>query len=339
MKKLPLCLFFFLSFITGAGILNANFYVKLFAFEIILLLFLLLNILNTNKKRRCINISIPDLCIIGIYLLFLYYSIGKSDIINLSLYHSYFLLYISGRFCSIDLERLNLSKIAIILISGHLLFCLLQYFYILPNYNSFFKIGSAFGNPDALGAYLAFLSPFLLQSKTKLKNILQYILLLLVILLFFALQARTAITAIFFVILTFFISKKKKQIHKYIIIIIITIIGGLILLIYWHPISVWGRFYLWLISITMIIEKPLGWGIYGFSKYFPDFQASFTINHPQIANWLNYDIIHSGYNELLNIGVILGLPAIMLYIIFTIYTLRLAFQFNFFISYHYYLIK
>lgn len=52
-----------------------------------------------------------------------------------------------------------LSNISLIVISAHLIICTFQYLSILPNYNSYFKVGSTFGNPDMLSAFLVVLLP------------------------------------------------------------------------------------------------------------------------------------------------------------------------------------
>lgn len=45
------------------------------------------------------------------------------------------------------------------------------------------------------------------------------------------------------------------------------------------------------------------------------------MTHPELASTLNYDIVHSPFNEFLNVGVGLGLLPLCLYIAFTVYVL------------------
>ena len=45
------------------------------------------------------------------------------------------------------------------------------------------------------------------------------------------------------------------------------------------------------------------------------------MTHPELASTLNYDIVHSPFNEFLNVGVGLGPPPLCLYIAFTVYVL------------------
>lgn len=205
----------------------------------------------------------------------------------------------------------------------HLFLCVLQYLSIFPNFNSYFEVGSTLGNPDMLSAYLAVLLPFCyMSSKWK---FFRMIVIVLTISLFFFLQARTAIVATVVTILLYYIHIKKVP-KIYILAGLLFLIIGLVLLVYWHNISVLGRFYIWIVALSMIMSKPFGWGPYAFEKFYPEYQAQFTIKHPEIANALNYDIVHSPFNDFLNIAVTIGMVGLMFYLLFVISVLVAAYR-------------
>ncbi|MCD8317766.1 MAG: hypothetical protein LUC45_02405 [Paraprevotella sp.] len=71
----------------------------------------------------------------------------------------------------------------------------------------------------------------------------------------------------------------------------------------------------------MLTKRPFGWGTCAFERYYPEEQSMFTMTHPGLASTLNYDIVHSPFNEFMNVGVGLGLLPLCLYIAFTVYIL------------------
>ena len=314
---------FLISFATASGELNENFYVKLFLFELIFIIMFVWRTLQGKKvcdSNVLIGVSdILILCLLVIYLCF--YIDMYNNIIENSIFLIYLLFYFSSRFWSGEKTVNILIDIVPLVIVFHLLFCALQYFSILPNYNSYFKIGSSFGNPDMLSAYLAVLLPFCyISDKWKVFRI---IVIVLTISLFFFLQARTAIATTVMTILLYYVCRMKVS-RICILIGTVMLILGIVLLIHWHNISVLGRFYIWIVALSMMVTKPLGWGPYAFEKYYPEYQSKFTIEHPEIANALNYDIVHSPYNEFLNIAVTIGIVGLIFYLLFTVFVLITA---------------
>lgn len=313
-----------LSFVTLAGGINANYYIKIFAFGLFFIftcLFFLIKAKDSVKNH--FSISLADVTILFLGCIYLYYCIGSFNILDHFLPVVYILFYF---FLRLTYTR-NMADILItlspIVISIHLILCFLQYISIFPNFNTYFKVGSTFGNPDMLSAYLAMLLPFCYLGN-KWKRI-RLMVVLMTVALFFILQSRTAIVAM--AVTTFVYLIREKMISKKVITIIaILILLVTMLLIYWHPQSVLGRFYIWIVSLCMILGKPFGWGVYSFEKYYPEFQSQYTIENPEVARWLNYDIVHSSYNEFLNIGVTLGIVGLLLYSIFVVYVLVLAYR-------------
>ena len=159
---------FFVSFATASGDLNNNFYIKLFAFEFA---FILMFVYNAYKKERnfriAFSISYPDVLIIGLLIIYFYFYAGYCNIIDhsVSLIYLLFYFFIRSNFDNKSVDAL--IKIVPLIIASHLLICLLQYFRIIPNYSIYFEVGSTFGNPDMLSAYLAVLLPFCYTGNRK----------------------------------------------------------------------------------------------------------------------------------------------------------------------------
>lgn len=248
---------------------------------------------------------------------------GEFDIINHSVLLMYSFFYFFTRVYSHGNVVDILMDIAPIVIMLHLLLCILQYLSIFPNFNSYFEIGSTFGNPDMLSAYLAVLLPFCyISNKWKIFRI---IVISLTVFLFFFLQARTAIVATVATILLYYICRLKIS-KMYVVVGMLMLIIGFVFLVHWHSISVLGRFYIWIVALSMVVSKPFGWGPYAFEKYYPEYQSKFTIEHPEIANALNYDVVHSPYNEFLNVAVTIGVVGLIFYLLFTISVLIVAYK-------------
>lgn len=315
---------FLLSFATAFGELNENFYVKLFAFELIFVIMLVLSVVKKKENTNCnISICIADILMGGLLIICLHFYIEQFDIIDHSVLLMYFFFYFFTRVYSHENIVGTLINIAPIVILLHLLLSILQYFSVFPNFNSYFEIGSTFGNPDMLSAYLTVLLPFCYVSN-KWKHF-RIMVIALTVFLFFFLQARTAIVATAMTILLYYIRKLKVS-KMYVIIGMLILMGGFVLLIHWHSISVLGRFYIWIVALFMIVSKPFGWGPYAFEKYYPEYQSKFTIEHPEIANALNYDVVHSPYNEFLNVAVTIGIVGLIFYLLFTISVLIVAYK-------------
>lgn len=313
-----------LSFAALPGDINANYYIKIFAFGLsFIFMCFSLYIKEKANLNCCLSISLADVTILFLGGIYLYYCMGAFNILDHSLPIVYILFYFFLRL----IHKRNWSDILMtlspIIISIHLILCFLQYIYVFPNFNTFFRVGSSFGNPDMLSAYLAMLLPFCYLGN-KWKRI-RIMVVLITVALFFMLQSRTAIVAV--AVMTFVYLVCQKMIAKKgITIILILILLVMMLLICWYPKSVLGRFYIWIVALSMILNKPLGWGLYSFEKYYPEFQSRYTIENPEVVSLLNYDIVHSSYNEFLNVGVTLGIIGLLFYSTFVIYVLILAYR-------------
>lgn len=169
-----------------------------------------------------------------------------------------------------------------------------------------------------LSTYLASLLPCCYLTPKK--KTYRLGLLALTLLLFVLLQARTALIASILTIV-FYAAAQFKLPLKTLLACSLFLGILIVLLALWHPESLLGRFYIWMVCCHMLAKNPFGWGTCAFERYYPEEQSLFTMTHPELASTLNYDIVHSPFNEFLNVGVGLGLLPLCLYIAFTVYVL------------------
>jgi hypothetical protein len=173
-----------------------------------------------------------------------------------------------------------------------------------------------------LGAYLAVLLPFCYINSAQ-KTFGFIVLFSSIVLLL--LQARTALVAITVTGILYLLLSGKitvKQLVKWVIFPFILVMG---LLIWWHPQSFGGRLFIWVTSFNMMIKRPARWGLYAFEKYYPEFQADYIAGH-NISDIFNPDVVHSPYNEFLNIGVTLGTGGLLLFVLLIVSIFIVAYK-------------
>ncbi len=318
---------FLCSFIFTSTFLNGNVYIKQFGVELFIGLtsmFWCFTVLF-GKDRFEINLTIIDLVIIlllllhtGFLLIFNYSFIEHS----LPFYYGMFYFISSFLIRVFPSKELNNLKnrfliIVPIVIMLHVIIVILQQTQLFPPLHGYFNNGSTFGNPDMIGSYIAILLPFcFMQNKGWKKT--GYFAFLIGILLLIFVQARSALLAMILCgILWLIINKRISKKQVLIVVSLSVLLVGL--LIVWHPESVYGRFFVWFVSLKMIIEKPLGWGIFAFEKYYPEFQASYLALNQHLPDFISPDIVHSPFNEFLNIGVTLGVFGLSLFVILVVF--------------------
>ena len=318
---LGISIFFFSSFLFAPTFLNGNLVVKQFGVELIISVFSILVCCAALIKKNLSEIKLNIIDLLVILLLFTY--TGSLLIFNYSpgehsLPYYYVLLYLIS--VSIvhkagNTETFKKSFLILVLLTivAHIVIVALQQIKILPPLHGYFNNGSTFGNPDMLGSYIAVLLPFCFMQKDKLKRA-GYVVFLISIILLVYVQARSALFAIILCGFLWLILNKGISKKQFILLFSIAVVV-LGLLIFWHPESVYGRFFIWFISIKMIIHKPFGWGIMAFEKHYPEFQASYLSNSPNILKLINPDIVHSPFNEFLNVGVTTGITGLLIYIL------------------------
>ncbi|MDR1681777.1 MAG: hypothetical protein LBS25_00090, partial [Candidatus Symbiothrix sp.] len=110
-----------------------------------------------------IKILASDIFTLFLLALYVYFYWGTHNDLDFSLPIIYFLFYcfirISAQEEGKEIMAL-LVKIVPIVIFTHIVICCLQFTKTLPNFHNYFPVGSTFGNPDKLGAYLSVLLPF-----------------------------------------------------------------------------------------------------------------------------------------------------------------------------------
>ncbi|MCE5204772.1 MAG: hypothetical protein LLF80_01510 [Porphyromonadaceae bacterium] len=321
-------LLFLVSFaVAEQGILNENAYVKQFAFGIVFIVALAISLIQSSKEGKTAVLRITGGDMIAVTLLFVYLCFywGTYNNLDFALPFIFFLFYVFARIYHAGNSKYisALYTIAPIIILLHVLICGLQLLHIVPAFHSYFPVGSTFGNPDVLGAYLAVLLPFCYtQPKQRIFN---YSVLLLGVILLLALQARTALVATVITGILYLLLSGKitgKQLVRW---LLFPFIASVALLIWWHSASVSGRLLIWFTASKMMIKKPMGWGLYAFEKHYPEFQSDYVASH-RIPDLFSPDLVHSPYNEFLNTGVTLGFAGLLLFIVLALFIIIAAYK-------------
>lgn len=318
---------FLISFSFGTGILNDISYSKQFAFG---LAFLIMGILILFNKESCLPIEIKinyiDVAIIVLFTIYMIYFAKAKTNLDFFLPILYFLFYIFIRLLPNNITRNSIRIIADIvpfILIGHFALSTLQFINITPSFHPYFAGGSTFGNPDMFGSYIAILLPFCYTRKNH--KIIGYILSFICFAFLFLLKSRTAIIASGITIILYLFLSNRLPKNKIKWVLLLSLLGVL-LLTYWHPESLSGRFFIWIVCFSMMFAKPLGWGLYGFNKNYLEYQADFIAENPHLSSFFNIDTERSSFNEFLNVGVTLGIPALLIYLTVIVGILILAYK-------------
>ena len=323
------------GFISASPFLNGNLFIKKWAaagFTGIYSLFLF-GILCWKKYGMIIRIRITDIIILCLFLIYWYFSLlDPKNSLGIPLY--LMLLFMACRMISYHMDAQKIKALAgyfpamvRITIGIHILIVILQRFSFFPALHGYFNNGSTFGNPDMLGAYIGVLLPMSFYNKRQIRNYWPYVTGIAAIMLLIIIQARSALVALTVVGIIWLL--RNKSIPWWAMVIIVMLfIALLVLLIYWHPGSLSGRIFVWFISLVMMKENPLGWGLYAFDRHYLEAQASYLAKNPGITTLFSPDIVHSPFNEFLNIGVSLGIPGLLLYILLIIFLLHKAYRYG-----------
>jgi hypothetical protein len=311
------------SFIFGPPLLNESNYNKQYWVEFFIAAFSIPWIIYLWSRKASINFRFNLLDVV-IVLLVLNYSIVAISQKSVSLIQSlpacYSLYYFTSKLVLSNLRKGEFDHyrqfflmILPFIILAHISIIIIQMLGLSSSLNCYSNVGSTFGNPDMFGAYLVTLLPFCLIQKGSIR-IFGYAVFMVSIITLILIQARSAILAIAICGFIWLILNKPMKL-KVIILSSVLPVLLLILLIVWHPESVYGRIFIWFIATKMIIVKPFGWGLYAFDKYYPEFQASYLSTNTAVTNILSPEVVHSPFNEFLNIGVTIGIIGLALFII------------------------
>ena len=318
-------LMFLASFAAGDGALNWNVYIKQFAFGVAFAAMIAISIFLSPRDKQ-IRIMWGDVLVAALFAVYLIFFVGTDNHLDFTQPFIAFLFYVFIRTMEGDKPEgavQVLCRIVPFMILLHLVCCALQFFRIIPSFHGFFQVGSTFGNPDMLGAYLAVLSPFCYVGNGR--KTFGIIVLCLTVILLLMIQARTAIVAIAVAGILYLLLSGKLSMRRFLIWILFPAIAGLALLVWWHPASVVGRLFVWWISLNMFVSRPAGWGLYAFEKHYPEFQTEYIASH-NIPEIFNPDVVHSPFNEFLNIGVTLGVVGLLIFLLLVAYILNTAFK-------------
>jgi len=322
----------FSSLIFAPVFLNGNLFIKEVAVEVIIGLFsipLILFLLFSSQQIR-FRVTLIDFLIAGLLIIYSYYFVlfyhDSSVHLNPFYYGLYYFilkLVLDNNEGKVGLE--NFEQIIIIVplvLLAHSTLVIFQRIGFFPALHTHFSNGSTFGNPDMLGAYLAVLMPFCLIIKGRWKALGQ-IAFFSGLFVLFTIEARTAILALLISgSLWLFLNRRISL--KWVILLMLVFLVVLGLLILWHPESVYGRLFIWFVSLKMILVKPFGWGLYAFEKNYPEFQASFLSNNQNIPKIISPELVHSPFNEFLHIGVVMGIPGMLIFAILVVLLFFLA---------------
>lgn len=330
MKKLQVGIFttfsvsFLLSsFIYGPNILNGSNLYKQFGVELGIVAFACLGILLLLMNRGSVNFRFTK-CDTIIIVLSIYYCVFNNLydspplVKSLLFYYVLFYFFLKLEYVNIEMAylegsfKLLLTVVPFVILVHVIIFIFQNYqLSILANGNNY--RGSTFGNPDMLGSYLSVLMPFcLIQLRPfKIFGIAIYLLSLLLLVL---LQARTSLVAQLGCGLMWILLNLRNKLMVNLIITSLSICL-IFLLFIWHPESVLGRFFIWLVSVKMITLKPFGWGLFAFDRDFPLLQASVIPEAESMMKLFTPEVVHSSFNELLNVGVTMGVIPLILFLV------------------------
>lgn len=314
---------FISSFICGPPLLNDSFYNKQFYINFLIVSYSLfwIIILWRSSDILAVHISVYDLIIVALLIIYLlFFLIQKSSpLVRYEPFFYAFLFFI----LKLKLNKISPSETKILVTLFVTLVPIVILFHIsliviqMCDWPSWLKqlslYGSTFGNPDMVGSYLATLMPFCLIQKRSFK-ILGYLSFFAAFVILIVLQARTSLLAILVAGIFWLIMNKQIKLVMGIIILFITIIS-IIILVLWHPESVFGRLFIWYVSLRMIALKPMGWGLLAFEKDYPLVQASILSENRAVTNFFSPEVVHSSFNEFLNIGVSFGIVSLLLVIV------------------------
>lgn len=317
--------FIIYSFFAISFILLFNKNISINIVDISVLIYGLYLLINNYNQIGSANSVLIEILLVGIYIVFKTYLYNHSDVItNIRL----------------------LLSIIFIIYAGH---GFLQQFELLPQSSSLAKASGYYRNPapyaGILISLLAFPLSYLINNKESLKGYKDWgslIIVLIGILTVIFTKSRAALLAVVgggmvLVVLNLNIINTIK--HKYQISLkelLFIIIGILVPVLYFiisiRPLSAYGRFVIWKISlIKMFPENPFfGHGIDSFKNFYTKYQAEyFTENISTITEKFSASNTPYAFNEFLKIlieqgiiGLILFLSILLIVFVFSVKELK-----------------
>ena len=202
---------------------------------------------------------------------------------------------------------------------------ILQSFGWLVNNHTQFHITGSFGNPAPLGGVLAITIStvygfYSLQpSKRWFKSFVLGMLILLAIACFLSDSRASWVAALTGCLYIWYVRKGKRHLRIYVY--ATCLLTAFVLALgsyYYKKDSADGRLLIWRVSLSMIADAPLtGHGIGTFEKKYMYYQAKYFEENTDSKFCILADNIIYPYNELLHIGVELGIPGMIISLLFS----------------------
>lgn len=200
------------------------------------------------------------------------------------------------------------------------------------SHHNLFPVTGSFYNPGPYCLFLGILCPLALNHVLKcnksLSQGLAFLYLILAISIMPILRGRTgwisAVIGMFIILfgIGYIKCPAKKNLKIYIILTMVIVIVISILLYKIKPDSALGRFFLWKIGLSALLENPLkgvGWskvpGILG------EMQEKYFANHPDTIFSKVAGTPEWAFNEYLQIGIAYGIPVLILFFLILYYTI------------------
>lgn len=216
-----------------------------------------------------------------------------------------------------------------------ILMAILQLFGILPSYSPYYKFTGSFRNPVVFAMMMATCLPIsvycLIKSAPTSKR--KWLMITIGVSLFLLLsESRTGIISAFvssFIIVFFeyprfrqLVINRRRRFYLSGILVIV-----LVILYFYKRNSADGRILMWIVSLRMIADKPLmGWGRYGFSSSYMQYQANYFSENPNsVFSYLADNVSHP-CNELLLVTVNYGIVGCIAMVCICIITLWMCFM-------------
>jgi len=310
-------------------------------FYLLVIILSSITIVEFRKNKSRIKIAIPEILLLSYILYLMLNNIFRSTFFANNYLHNYLTLFLL--YYVFKMSYKNDNEILKYILYGlyatftiELIVGFSQFLDLSSNIDSKFVLGGLFGNPGAFAGYLAILSPYLMVVVFYNKRLLksenfQYTTIFLLFcstILIIVSNSRGAwlafILGIGYVLfekyrIGYYLAEKVKSTTARIltsIVLFFTIIFISIVLYNYKPQSAFGRLFIWKVSKTMAMEKPLfGKGFGSFEADYSKVQANYFSNNKGTSNEIQVaDYVTVAYNEFLEMFIESGIIGLLLFV-------------------------
>ncbi|MCF6297030.1 MAG: O-antigen ligase family protein [Flavobacteriaceae bacterium] len=310
-------------------------------FYLLVIILSCLAIVELRKNKGKVKIAIPEILLLSYILYLILNNLFRSTFFTNHDLHNYLTLFLLYYVFKISYKNDNeilkyifygfYTTFSIELIIGFS-----QFLGLFSNVDSKFIIGGLFGNPGAFAGYLAIFAPYLMvaifynKQLFKSENF-QYTTIFFLFcstIMIIVSNSRGAWVA--FILGVGYILYEKYEIGNYLseklksattkiltsTILFFTIIFISIVLYNYKPQSAFGRLFIWKVSKTMAMEKPLfGKGFGSFEADYSKVQANYFLNNKGTSNEIQVaDYVTVAYNEFLEMFIESGVIGLLLFV-------------------------